>query len=324
VSIEAAKIPGAYFYVPEPSLTTIALYYAVIIAFFSGWFSTRKRIFLGAAILLCIGGIYGRQWLAARDETDLTVLPLNGGHAIYVDATGRQNDWLINCGNENAASATLKDFLRAQGVNQIPRVVLAETAIRNSGGTPRLDELFGIGELWTSDVKFRAAAYREIVTHFESPPNRHRVLKFGDTIGNWQVLFPATTTNFSKADDAPLVLRGNFHGTKILLLSDLSRHGQSELLSLTNDLRTDLVIAGLPTDSEPLCQALIEAVQPKVIVIADSEFPATRRASQSLKERLAQTKISVIYTRTAGAVKIVTDKRGWKLSTMDGQIFQNR
>jgi hypothetical protein len=29
----------------------------------------------------------------------------------------------------------------------------------------------------------------------------------------------------------------------------------------------------------------------------------------------------VIYTRTAGAVKIVTDKTGWKLTTMDGQKF---
>jgi beta-lactamase superfamily II metal-dependent hydrolase len=64
-------------------------------------------------------------------------------------------------------------------------------------------------------------------------------------------------------------------------------------------------------------------LKPKVIVIADSEYPANRRANRSLKERLAQTKIPVIYTRDSGAVKIVTDKSGWKLETMDGQKFSS-
>jgi len=66
---------------------------------------------------------------------------------------------------------------------------------------------------------------------------------------------------------------------------------------------------------------LIDAVQPKIIVIADSEFPANRRASGKLKERLAQRKIPVIYTRDSGAVTIITDVNGWKLRTMDGQKF---
>jgi beta-lactamase superfamily II metal-dependent hydrolase len=60
-----------------------------------------------------------------------------------------------------------------------------------------------------------------------------------------------------------------------------------------------------------------------VIVIADSEFPATRRADRALKDRLRQKEIPVIYTRTAGAVTIVTDKSGWKLRTMDGQKFSS-
>ena len=322
VSVEAANIPGAYFYVPEPSLATIAIYYAAVIAIFSGWFSTRKRIFLGAAILFFIGGIYFWQWQSSRDETDLTVLPLNGGHAIYVDADGRANDWLINCGNENAVNFTLKDFLRAQGANTLPRLILTEGDMKNVGGAQMLDELFHVGELWTSDVKFRSANYRNAVASFEKPL-RHKILTTGEVVGCWHVLFPNATNNFEKADDSPLVLRGNFRGTKVLLLSDLSRAGQSDLLATTNDLRADIVVAGLPTEGEPLCDALIDAIQPRVIVIADSELPAPRRASRALHERLEQKQIPVIYTRTAGAVKIETDKAGWKLETMDGQKFSS-
>jgi beta-lactamase superfamily II metal-dependent hydrolase len=84
-------------------------------------------------------------------------------------------------------------------------------------------------------------------------------------------------------------------------------------------LRDGVVIAGLPDEGEPLCDALLDAVQPKVIVVADSEFPANRRASRTLHERLDQGKIPVIYTRTSGAVKIVTRPDGWELRTVDGQ-----
>src|SRR5665213_3710393 len=326
VSVEAAKIPGSYFYVPEPSLTTIAIYYFVLIAAFSGWFSTRRRIISGAAILFFIGGIYFWQWQSSRAGTDLTVLPLNGGHAVFVDAAERRNDWLINCGDENAVNFTLKNFLRAQGVNSLPCLVLADGNLRNCGGAKLLDELFSIGELWTSGAKFRSPAYRDAVAAFENggrpQGSRHKIMSSGETIGCWQVLFPISTDNFSKADDRPLVLRGDFHGVKILLLGDLSLDGQSELLSHTNDLHADIAVAGLPNEGEPLFDALIDAIQPRVIVIADSEFPATRRAARALKGRLEQKGIPVIYTRTAGAVKIETRTGGWKLQTMDGRKFE--
>lgn len=345
VSVESAKLPGAYFYVPEPSLTTMAVYYAVVIAAFSGWFKTAWRKIFCAAVLLVIGTGYFWHWEMSRGETDLTVLPLNGGHAVYVDADGRKNDWLIDCGNEEAVNFTLKNYLRGQGVNSVPRLVLADGNARNCGGAGLLDELFGVGELWTSGVKFRSPAYREVVAGFENDPSgkgmaespnkiggdklspprgsRHRIMNFGDTNGCWQVMFPAVTGKASRADDAALVLRGNFNGTRVLLLSDLGRTGQSELLALTNDLRADIVIAGLPAEGEPLCDALIAAAQPKVIIIADSEFPAERRASRALKERLERAKVPVIYTRTAGAVKIAINKRGWKVSAMDEKEMTN-
>ena len=314
------KIPGAWVNIPAPSLTLIALYFAVLIGVSSGWLLARPRRTASviALILLALIGIW--RWQSSRGETDLTVLPLNGGQAVYVDDDGRKNDWLINCGNENAVNFTMKNFLRAQGVNKIPRLVLTEGDLKNCGGATMLDELFPVGELWTSAEKFRSAAYREAVSHFEKS-SRHKIFAGGETNGDWEILFPDGEAKTAKADDRPLVLRGNFHGTKILLLSDLSRAGQSALMESVPDLRADIVVAGLPTQGEPLCDALIERVQPRVIVIADSEQPATRRASRALHERLAETKIPVIYTRTAGSVKIVTTGSGWKLRTMDGQNF---
>jgi ComEC/Rec2-related protein len=321
VSEFSTKIPGAFFYVPAPSWLEIGIYYAVLVGALSGWlFAPQRRIWSAAALILLVAG-YAWHWQTTRSEIKLTVLPLNGGHAVFVDAAGRKNDWLVNCGDENAVNFTLKPFLRAQGVNQVRRLVLTHGDLQNAGGAELLNKLFGIGEIYTSPARFRSNAYREIIAEFEKQPRRHRIINRGGTAGCWQVLHPDATDNFEHADDASLVLLGNFYGTRILLLSDLGREGQSALLSRTNNLRADVVIAGLPDEGEPLCDALLDAAQPKVIVIADSDFPATRRASPKLRARLEQKGIPVIYTRPAGAVTILLRPDGWELQTMDKQKF---
>ena len=318
VSEWSTKIPGAYFYVGAPSWISILFYYFVLIVILSGWLKTAWKRSLGAFILVCIAAIYLWQWEKSRGKTELTVLPLNGGHAIFVDAAGQKNDWLVNCGNTNAVEFTLTPFLHAQGINTIRRLILTEGDARNIGGAPLLNELFGVRELWTSGVRFRSPVYHEVVPEFERPPLRREIFGFGEIADNWRVLWPDATNRFSHADDNALVLLGNFQGAKILLLSDLGRDGQSALLEHTNDLRADIVVTGLPNEGEPLCHALLEAIQPKIIVIADSEFPANRRASRELKERLAGQNVPVIYTRTAGAVTITARPGGWELRAMDG------
>jgi ComEC/Rec2-related protein len=319
VSDVSTKIPGAFFYVPEPSWLDIGIYYVVLVGVLSGWLlMPKRRIWSAAALILLVTG-YFWHWQTTRDEIKLTVLPLNGGHSVWVDAPGRGNDWVVDCGNDNAVGFTLKPFLRAQGVNRLPRLVLTHGDLKNVGGAEQLDRLFDIGELWTSAARFRSATYRDAVSEFEKPPARHRIFADGGTTGCWRMLHPAPGDNFARADDNTLALSGDFPGLKILLLSDLGQDGQGALLARRNDLRADIIIAGLPDRGEPLGDALLAAIQPKVIVVADSEFPAPRRASRELRERLAARSTPVIYTRTAGAVTILARPNGWALWTMDGQ-----
>jgi competence protein ComEC len=319
VSEVSTKIPGAFFYVPEPSWLDIGIYYAVLVGILSGWLLTpKRRVWSAVALVLVVAG-YAWQWQATRNEIKLTVLPLNGGHSVWVDAPGRRNDWLVDCGNESAVGFTLKPFLRAQGVNRIQHLALTHGDLKNVGGAEQLDQLFSISELWTSSANFRSTTYRNVVSEFEKPPARHKIFATGDTAGCWRMLHPAAGDRFSRADDNALVLVGDFSGTKILLLSDLGHDGQDALLARTNDLRADVVIAGLPDRGEALGNDLLMAVQPKVVVVADSEFPAPRRASRELKERLTARNVPVIYTRTTGAVTILTRPNHWELWTMDGQ-----
>jgi len=317
------QIPGSYVYVRAPSWMWIGVYYGVVIVALSGWLKLRSGKFFATAATVLIAIIYFVQWEKSRANTELTVLPLDGGHAVFVNGAGRNNQWLVDCGNADAVNFTLTPFLRAQGMNKIPRLVLTEGDAKNCGGEASLEQLFGVRKLWTSSIHFRSAVYNKTVESFENPPSRHRIFNCGDTNGCWRILWPSTTNDLSRADDNALVLLGNFSGTKVLLFSDLSPAGQSALLALTNDLHADIVIAGLPASGEPLGDALADAIQPGVIVIADSDYPPMRRASRKLKERLEQRAVPIIYTRDSDAVKIVINKTGWKLSAMDGQKFSS-
>ncbi len=324
VSELATKIPGAFYYVPAPSWLDIAFYYAVLVGALSGWlFAPKRRIWSVTALGVITAACFW-HWQATRGEIKLTVLPLNGGHAVWVDAPGRKNDWLIDCGDADAVEFTLKPFLRAQGVNHLSRLALTYGSARNNGGAELLNELFGVDELVTSPMPFRSGVYRDVVARFSQPLARHTVVQRGDQAGSWRILHPGTGENFAHADDAALVLLGIFHQTRVLLLSDLGRSGQSALLAHTNDLRADVVIAGLPDAGEPLCDALLDAAQAKIVVVADSELPANRRPSPKLRERLGQKGIPVIYTGASGAATIRLRPDGWELRTMDGQMISSR
>ena len=326
VSELATRVPGAYWYVTAPSWTLIALYYLVVAAGLTAWVNVAQRkqaASIAMVSLLAAAAIGLWDCEAARRTVTVTVLPLSGGQAVFTEGGGSANEWLINCGSDSAMDTTLKPFLRARGVNRLHRLLLTTGDAASCGGAERLNELFPVNKLYTSGAHFRSATYGGFVDEFDQSPARHEILKLNDQIGGWQVLHPGSADSFPRGDDNALVLRGRFYHSAILLLSDLGRDGQSALLARTNDLRADVVVAGLPSQGEPLCDDLIRAAQPKIIVIVDAEYPVQRRAGPKLKARLARSGIPVIYTRAAGAVTIVERAGGWELRTMDGERFNS-
>ena len=82
------------------------------------------------------------------------------------------------------------------------------------------------------------------------------------------------------------------------------------------------MVAGIPSGSEALGDDLLGAIKPRLIIVTDSEFPASARANAKLRARLEQKGVPVIYTRSAGAVTIEIRKGGWEVRTMSGSTFR--
>ncbi len=316
VSAWAAHLPAGCFNIAPPTTITFALYYALLISLMAGWLARpRARIWTAAGLAaLCLAWLV--QWQTERSAIRLTILPLNGGDAIYLDAPGSDHDWLIDCGNPSAANFVTKPFLRTQGVNRLPRLLLTHGDLRQIGGAEMIRNDFRVPAIYFSPVHFRSSAYRELQEKCQQQPGLARTLTRGDQPLPWTVLHPESNDHFPQADDNAIVLRGEFFGTRVLLLSDLGKPGQNALITRHPDLRADIVVAGLPQQTEPLADALIDAIQPRLIIITDAEYPASERASKKLRARLARHNIPVLYTRETGAVTLTFRKSGWEKQIM--------
>jgi competence protein ComEC len=319
-----AKWPGAYFYVPAPALFTSSLYYLVLLSVLTGWvFRPSLRAWKISA--LALGAlVWSWQYWETRAVTRLTILPANGGMAVFFDAPGRQNDLLVDCGTTNSVQFLTKPFLRAQGVNRLPTLLLTHGDLLHVGGAELVAGLFSVRTFCVSPVRFRSPVYRQILRNWSRTPEKLRTLSRNDQLGCWTVLHPEPGDHFSQADDNALVLSALIGGQRVLLLSDLGRPGQEALLQRTPGLRADILVTGLPAQFEALGDALLDALQPRLIIVADSEFPVAERASPKLHERLARRKLPVIYTRQTGAATIEWRNNDWELRTMSGIRISSR
>lgn len=320
----ATRLPGAFAYVPSPTPVEVLAYYALLIGLVSGWALLKGRWrWTLPALGLMVAMLAGLRWERARAAT-LTALPLNGGSAVFCDLPGWRRDLLVDCGQSNAVEFLVQPFLRAQGVRRLPNLLLTHGDLRQIGGVELLLSQFPEARVLASPVPQLSPTYRRVLRALRAGQGRLRQVERGDALGPFTVLHPRSDDRFDQADDAAVVLHGVLNGTRVLLLSDLGRAGQEALLVRQPDLRADVVFAGLPARGEPLCEALLDRIQPQVIVVLDSEFPASERAPKSLRQRLAARGVPVLCTRETGAVQLVCRRGGWKLRGQNGVALRGR
>lgn len=319
-----ASLPGAFFYVRPPSLVASAIYYLTVGVCWSGiLFGQHGRKYAMAAVAGLLGaGII--HWQSETQTVRLSILPI-GASGLYFDAPGRKDDLLIDCGDRSTVDSVIRPFLHSQGVSSMPQILLTHGDVHHVGGWENLRQHFSVGRVFTSPVTYRSSAYRRILEELDSSMADVKKIQRGDGLGGWKVLHPGAGDRFSQADDNTIVLSGEFFGARILFLSDLGAPGQRALLEREKDLRADIIVTGLPSRGEPVTAPLIEKTQPRLIVVASAEYPATAKAGRKLRERLAKTHIPVLYASDTGAVTLVLRPKGCEVRTAnEGSFFIGR
>jgi len=317
-SLWFASWPHAYYYAATPTLFGMGLYYAILITAATGWlFRSSYRAWKFSALAVAVA-IWGLAAWRAESSTQLHVLPVTGGVTIYSAGPRAEERLLVDCGTTNGVAFLTKPFLRAQGVNRLPNLALTHGDLHHVGGAKDVVDLFSVREVWISPVRFRSTAYRQVVNDLSAQPNLVHKVTRNDLVAGWTVLHPEKSDRFAQADDNAMVLSKTICGTRILLLSDLGRLGQEALKERTSSLQADIVVTGIPVRPEAISDSILEEINPRIIVVADSEFPVSERAPKALCSRLAQYNVPVIYTRLTGAVVFTFQQQTWELRAMNG------
>lgn len=321
----SAHWPAAYFYVPMPGLFTIGLYYFALLSFFTGWvLKGPRRIWkISCLVLLCL--VWCGLWLHERPDTRLTILPLGEGYGAYLRSNRSSDDWLIDCGNDASLEMVTTPYLHAQGVNRLSHLVLTHGNIHYVGGGESLIKLFHPKTVLLNPVLSHSPNYRNITSFVRTNLPPQPSPKPGEHFGPWTVLHPDSARPSSRADDNAIVLLGDVDGARVLLLSNLGRIGQNALLSRTNNLHADVLVAATSdssgnSDEAPFSETLLNAIQPRVIVIHDSP---SHPASELLQKQLELRHVPVLYTRQTRAVTLTTRHNHWQLTAMNGTTISD-
>ena len=312
-------LPGAFWYLRAPEAWELAAYYGLVLLLAAGWFWTPgRRAVAWGALIVAAGGWSAAGW-HGRDEVRLTVLGQGAG-SIFCAVPGGER-WLMDCGSESAASFLVKPFLRGQGVNRLEHLGLTHGDQRRVGGFNLLCREFQPGHVWTSPVASRSPAYRAALAHVKRESLPWTTVSAGERASGWEVLHPAASDKFERGDDNALVLRGEFHGVRVLLLSELGQLGQRALLNRSADLRADIIVAGMPEQGEPLGDHLLAAVRPRLIVLTDAEFPVAKRVRPQLRARLERHKVPVLQLTESGSLTLLINSEKVVVSAVDGQVL---
>jgi beta-lactamase superfamily II metal-dependent hydrolase len=312
LSERAANLPGAWFHVRTPGAGIFFLYYGLLFALCAGWWKrpALRWMTIVSAFALALG-----CWVAWKREHSwhrITALPLHGGHAVYVQPRGT-SEWLIDCGDSYAVDFTLKPFLQAQGVNSLANFLVTQGDVRQIGGVSHLQQVFPVRQAFSSPAPLRSPRYREALSELALKSKLRRCATNGFKATPWTVLHPDSTDRFISAGDNAVVSLGTFDGVRVLLVPNLSKVGQNAIAARHPQLTADIVIAGLPSAGEPLASDWLSALRPKLVIVADSELPATRRASPGLAKRIRKSGATVLFTRQAGAVILTIRDGEWRL-----------
>ncbi len=322
ISQWTSDLPGAWQYVRAPAPWMMAGWYAVLFGVGTGWFlkPAVRRWALGG------GGVFVvlllARWQFDQQEVRITMLP--EGPMIHVEANAHTSGLLIDTGNAMAVEYTVQRHLQARGVDALQAVALTHGIGHHIGGFTHLLAAQPLERVSLSHAKSSSRFHKTVLAELAQHEGLKRTVSAGDSIGRWTVLHPAKGDDFARSTDDAMVLRGEFHGVRVLLLSDVGPDGCQAMLARDADLRADIVVVAIPSYGEPLNTGLLRLIDPKVIIVHDSKYPIAERASAELLKRLGESGVEVFSVRRQKGICLSIARGDWCLKNSNGVLWRSR
>jgi len=248
------------------------------------------------------GGHFQLRW---DDRPFLLVYDLEHGAGAACFAGENGESVLLDCADAYAFKRRIAPSLRRLGVSP-DSVVLTHPDGGHLGGGAPVWETLPIRQALLPVEKSRSPAFRSWVN--EAPRAGVNTIQAEDVrslpVPDGAILevlhVPDPLSQNTIADGRVMVCRLHWRGWKILFTSDAGMATELEMLEANQDISADVIIAGRNRMDEALCDAFLDAVNPRAIIASNSDFPS----SENLDPR------AVAYWRTRGIRVLDQGKSG--------------
>ena len=301
-------VPFGHRFVSAPPLWLVWAYYGLGIVLLSNWISVSRRGLIAALAVPTLGVALflngGRM-----DKVELTVLSLNDGMSVFIDAPGERSEMLVDGGGGWSGARIVIPFLRAQGVNQLGAIVLTRGDKAHAAGLDTVANEVPIHQALYSGIGSRSKYYPEWLNQMKAHKIPLRAVKAGDDLSTTpnlhiRVLNPPPGVAASRSEDNALVLAVEFGATRVLLMSDVGETVEKRLLRDFSDLHAQVIVKGQHGTESSCTAEFLEAVHPQAVVQVVNLNDSHRYPEPSLRDRLAQRNIDLIRSDDSGAATI--------------------
>ena len=153
--------------------------------------------------------------------------------------------------------------------------------IRVMGGAQTVRQVFRIDHIYASVAPSRSPDYRSFFDSCSAATNLLTGVKGDDPIGSWVIRSPSAALHFTQADDNAVAMMETIVGAGRWPSLNGGWPVKRPWLSRNQSPEPTFSFPHSQTRGEPLSDRLLDVVQPRLIIITDSEFPAQQRAKQA-------------------------------------------
>lgn len=317
------NVTHGHQFVQAPPPWLVAAYYGLGILLLSRKISWPRRRMAAAVAVPAVGAVM-MLTVWREDAVELTVLDLNDGVSIFLNAPGERRDVLIDGGGGWSGKRVVLSFLRGQGVDRLASVVLTRGDKAHAAGLVEIAREVPVGEAIHSGIPSLSKFYRRWLTDMRTRKIPVRAIQAGDHLDvapgvRLQVLHPPRGGIGKRSADNSLVLAVEFGPTRVLLMSDAGETVERRLLSEGTVLPAQVMVKGRHEKEDSGTAAFLDAVKPGVVVQIVGTRPSSRYPQPELRERLEERGVTVYRTDESGAVTIRLTKRGYTIRTCLGK-----
>jgi len=252
----------------------------------------------------------------------VTVFDFGAGGATAVQCGRRL--WLLDTGSQYQTEEILRPFLRSRGRGEPDGLLISHGDARHIGGA---SEWLGT-RVWDTTLDDRSSTRERFHRELEMRGLPLSVVHAGDRL-EWapdvalKILHPPPDLKRDVADDKVIVARLDAAAARVLFLSDAGFATQEWLLkNSAADLPSDILVAGRHRSGLPMDRAFIEAVNPSVLIVTVSHFPANEPLDEQWARMVREMGIRIFRQDETGAVTVEISPDHFRVvGFVDGREF---